>query len=138
MTTITDDKRAALAEYLEEDADDWSESSYDDSLFECGNRKYLVLTDEEADDRNKEYLKETVWAFRSSFLASHMPDGVSEEVIKAVQEKCESGNEALRAMILDWDHFVDDATGTDNRGHFLSSYDGEEIEHEGFYIYRVN
>ena len=34
------------------------------------------------------------------------------------------------------DKFVDDAIDTDGRGHFISSYDGEEVEAEEYFIYR--
>ena len=35
------------------------------------NESYMVLTDEEADEKVKEYIKDSVWAFNSSFLSSH-------------------------------------------------------------------
>jgi hypothetical protein len=43
-------------------------------------------------------------------------------------------------MIKDMDDFVDDAIGADGRGHFLSHYDGNEVEdrESGLYIYRTN
>jgi hypothetical protein len=57
-------------------------------------------------------------------------------------ELCEDANELVKAVIRDIDHFVKDAILSDGRGHFLSSYDGEEneIEHKKvmFYIYRTN
>ena len=59
-----------------------------------------------------------------------------------LSEKCESSNEAVKSLIEDFDHFVDDAVLTDGRGHFLSSYDGEEnevkINNTWYYIYRTN
>ena len=39
-------------------------------------------------------------------------------------------NELLKAMITDIDEFVEDAVSAFGRGHFLSSYDGEENEEE--------
>lgn len=52
---------------------------------------------------------------------------------------CESANEIVFLPIIeDFEDFVSDAIDADGRGHFLSTYDGEEVEHEGFYLYRVN
>jgi hypothetical protein len=55
---------------------------------------------------------------------------------------CEGANELVRALIEDMDAFIEDAIGADGRGHFLSSYDGNEeeikINDEYFYAYRPN
>ena len=32
------------------------------------NESYMVLTDEEADEKVKEYIRDSVWAFNSSFF----------------------------------------------------------------------
>jgi hypothetical protein len=54
-------------------------------------------------------------------------------------ELCEDANEIVRAMIGErMDDFVSQAIGADERGHFLSSYDGEENQQGEFYIYRNN
>jgi len=99
---------------------------------------YLVLTDEEADQKVKEEIEEMVWAFTPSFLQSHT--GVTADAIEKIQEMCEDANEPLKAMIKDFDHFVEDAIRCDGRGHFLASYDHEEnhvqISDIDYYIYR--
>ena len=102
---------------------------------------YLVYTDEEADEAVREYIEETVWAFSPSFLQAHIT-GVDLETIRAVQDKwCEGANDILKAMIKDFDAFVDDAVSSDGRAHFLSTYDGEEIQIQVdrtvYYIYRI-
>jgi len=127
----------ALSEFLEIKEEE-IEATYDEETFEAEGNEYLVLTDEEADQRASDYIKETVWAFNSWFLADHMPAGISDEVIKILQEKCEGANEGLKAMIEDIDEFVVDAISADGRGHFMSSYDGEEHEHGNYFIYRTN
>jgi len=132
-------KEEALAKHLEEDIDMIIESKYDEDEFEVYEQEYLVLTDEEADERAKEYILESVWSFNAWFLVAHMPEGVDEDAIKLIQEKCcEDANNTFLAMIEDKDYFVEDAISTDGRGHFLSSYDGSEYEVEGYYIYRTN
>lgn len=40
--------------------------------------------------------------------------------------------------LIDLDELACYCVDTDGVGHFIASYDGDEIEHEGYYIYRVN
>lgn len=125
-----------LAEYLECDTDD-IETGYDDSTFELGNQEYLLLTDSEADERAKEYIKDSIWAFSTWFLVSHT--GLDYEIIKHLQDKCEDANDVLLNAIKDIDSFISDAIGCDGRGHFMSSYDGEEVElNNNLFLYRIN
>jgi hypothetical protein len=106
------------------------------------NNDYLVLTDEEADAKAKEYILDSAWAFMPSFLAD--VTGINYQVFKAIQNngKCESNNDAILSTIDDKQYFVDQAISADGRGHFMSSYDGNEDEEtvngETFYIYRLN
>lgn len=102
---------------------------------------YLVLTDEEADQMARDYILESAWAFKYNFLCGHS-EAIAEIPQKDYEEMagklCESFNKAVLAMINDIDHFVDDAIACDGRGHFLSSYDGEENEENGYFIYKIN
>ena len=127
--------QVVLSEYLECNIED-IEQGYDNSTFELGNKEYLVLTDEEADERVKEYIEESIWAFSPWFLASHT--GLDEEIIKHLQDKCEGANDVLLNALKDINDFVNDAIGQDGRGHFMSSYDGYEEELNDLYIYRTN
>jgi len=131
----------ALAKYLELTKEEEKEIYYESYDIYCfGNQEYLVLTDDEADEKVAEYIKDSVWAFNPSFLSSH--SDIDEGVFKLLQDKCESANEAVLKLIKDFDKFVEDAVATDGRGHFLSSYDGEENDHEHdnetYYIYQTN
>jgi hypothetical protein len=110
------------------------DTSYIDLDGENVNESYMVLTDEEADEKVKEYIKDSVWAFNSSFLASHSK--ADEKVFQILAEQCESSNEAVLSLIDDFDHFVDDAILSDGRGHFLASYNGAEEEYSNYFIYR--
>ena len=111
-----------------------------DAQNEIDGEDYLVLTDEQADERCKEEIEEMVWAFTPSFLQAHT--GVDADAIKKIQEMCEGANEPLTAMIKDFDYFVEDAINGDGRGHFLAGYDHEEnyVTYNGttYYIYRRN
>ena len=131
----------ALAKHLELTKEEEKEIYYESYDIYCyGNQEYLVLTDDEADEKVAENIKDSVWAFNPSFLSSH--SDIDEGVFKLLQDKCESANEAVLKLIKDFDKFVEDAVGTDGRGHFLSGYDGEEDYHEHdnetYYIYQTN
>jgi len=144
------EKIAVLAEHLGCEPDDISVSSYDDCLFEYGSQEYLVCDDAEADKKAEEHISDSIWAFNASFLVGYMPEGIDEEVIQIIQQKCESANAPLSKMMTKPNTFVEDAISADGRGHFLSGYDGEEIEtyyerRNGvhvekidYYIYRTN
>jgi len=132
------EKIKALAEYLEEDDLDliW-ETAYDDCVFEHGSQMYLVLEDDEADHRCREYIEESVWSFAPWFILNYVPEGVDEELISHIQEKAEDGNVVIKRLIIDFDEFVEDAISSNGRGSLLNHYDGEEIESGEFFIYRT-
>lgn len=110
-----------------------------DNRFGAGGGEYLVLTDDEADARAKEYIEESLWAFNAGFIIDHskLPPEAEEMVKFFQEEKCEGANDTIRALIDDMDELVGDAVAADGRGHFLSPYDGEEHEQGRFFIYRV-
>lgn len=137
-------KEKALIKYLMEYASYSEEEAHEEIENPSGD--YAIYTDEEADEAVKDYIEESLWAFNSSFLANFLPSGCESEaetILKPLQEKCESGNDAIKALIS-WDEnsseIVEEAIRWDGRGHFLNNYDGEEyeIEVEGkyFYIYK--
>ena len=116
--------------------------------FEAEGGEYLVLTDAEADLEVKNRIKEDLWAFRSSFIVSHVKNyanlsqkqvEVMEEALEKMQAKlCEGANPIVEALIDNMSRFIDDAVEADGRGHFLASYDGDEAETKNFFIYRIN
>ena len=110
-------------------------------IFCIGSKEYAVGDDEQAGEALYEYIEQSVWAFNASFIASECNLPESEGMIEAAQEKCESANDGILAMIkgtCGLKSFVDSAELADGRGHFLSPYDGEESEVDGFFIYRLN
>lgn len=120
----------ALATYLD--------CSVSDAEWDIDRDNYKVLTDDEADEAAAEYIKQALWAFNADFLAGETR--LPSEVFEALSEKCESANEALAAIIeqtCGMKDFVETAVGCDGRGHFMNSYDGDENECEGYYIYRI-
>lgn len=139
---MSTDKLTALAQYLECDANELHVSTFDESVIEHGSAEYLVLTDDEADERCKEQIMQSLWAFNASFIASHSKSAWSDSCVKAFEKMqgklCEDANPLIEAMIEDMDYFVSDAVSSDGRGHFLSFYDGNENEHGEYFIYRIN
>ena len=138
-------KKLALLNYLKEEGVTENEirEGYDPHTFEVWQREYLVLTEQERNEKVKEYIQDTLWAFIPSFLAEET--GLPEEVFRALSEQCESGNDAILALIEETcglDAFVEAAVEADGYGHFLSSYDGEEevvsVEGKDYFIYRIN
>ena len=106
---------------------------------------YIVLTDEEADEMAANYITDSLWAFTPNFLSERT--GLDREVFEAIQSnnKCESNNDTIYNIVQkldDIDDFVQAAIGADGRGHFMSSYDGNENEETvngtTYYIYRIN
>lgn len=103
---------------------------------------WKLLDDSEADEMAGEYIRESIWAFNADFLSGET--GIDSEVFKAIQDndKCEDNNEAIESIIqgtCGMESIIDSAIGHDGRGHFLSSYDGEEHEITGnLYLYREN
>ena len=135
----------ALARHLNCSKDDLIEREYDYyglKVFSYGKSEYAVGRDEEADEACEQNIKDSVWAFNPDFIASECNMPEAEEIIKAAQQKCESSNDAILAIIkgsCGISSFVQSAIQADGRGHFLSSYDGDEIYNgDGFYIYRTN
>ena len=127
-----------LLDYEWGDFSDYGDSSPQEWRDETG---YIICTDEEADELAYEYIADSVWAFSPSFLSAHT--GVDSGTLKTIQEElCEGANEAITAMIKDFDYFVEDAVRCDGRGHFLAAYDHEEHEvkvcNKTFYIYRMD
>lgn len=132
----------ALKKFLNDDGaeltnDDITEESYDHygmELFSANGCEFAIGTDEEADEAAKQYILDTVWAFNSSFLQYHIEALDSEDIDMLRGDRCEDANDALVKLLDDEDHFIVDAISCDGRGHFMSSYDGEEQE----FTYRIN
>lgn len=147
-------KQCALIRFLYEEEKEISEPL--PTIVIDGNRlelpdgsEYLVLTDEEANDMADEAVKELLWAFNANFILSTCGLNTNQTVAKSLQrmqeEACESCNDFILALIegtCGLDEFTQEAIYEDGRGHFLSTYDGEEHEinigSETYYIYRTD
>jgi hypothetical protein len=136
-------KRKALAAHLGEKKRDITVTTYDENTYDAPGAEYMVLTDEEADEKCAEYIKETLWAFNADFILDECGlDGSGVDSLRTMQsEACEGANDFILSLIegtCGLEEFTESAVSADGRGHFMSSYDGNEDESAGFYIYRVN
>ena len=106
--------------------------------------EYLVLTDEEADEQARTDIEDSLWAFNAEFILKSCGldsgSNVIESLRKMQEDSCEGCNDFIRALIegtCGIDAFVEEAILADGRGHFLSTYDGEEGEQDGYFIYCI-
>ena len=137
-----DERILALANFLGCKAEDLKQG-YDNNAFEYVDEEYLVLNEDEADEKAADYIKNSLWAFNTDFIFRHsVIKQPSEAAVKAFakmqSELCESANELVEAMIVNIERFIEDAIAADGRGHFISWYDGNENEENGYLIYRTN
>lgn len=138
-------KLETLAKYLNIEVSEIEQTAYNDNEFETPEGDYLVLTDSEADEVAEEYIKETLWAFNADFILNFVGVDYDNDTLQALKkmqgELCESANPIVEAMVKQGgniSYFAETATGEDGRGHFLSQYDGEEVEEGEYFIYRTN
>ena len=126
-------KARALKRYIGADV------RYQDSVYHVDGREYLVMTDRQADKAVREYVRDTLWAFRPAFLA-RFTQGVPERAIKHLQDLLyEDANDTILAMVgRNIGRLVQEAIGADGRGNFLATYDSVEEElGDDLYAYRI-
>lgn len=112
-----------------------------DEFIRCGRSEWIIASDELASKKVKDFIKDSLWAFKTSFLSSMT--GHDEEEIKLFASEFE--NDTLIKIVeysCGLENFVNEAIKADGRGHFLSTYDGVEVElktDDGvYYLYRLN
>lgn len=147
----------ALCAHIDCEPSDLTERKFDHyglRVFALGSQEYAIGTDSEATEAATANIRDSVWAFNASFILSEcdLPSEL-EDAIQAFQsDKCESANDALLALVEKCckdglQGFAESAISADGRGHFMSSYDGDEDEISGedengeavsFCVYRLN
>lgn len=162
----TDPKEVALKKFIaqrdgctEDDmksvtVDRYYSNCYSEYRYETCGEEFYVLEDERAYALAFRLIEAELWAFTTDFIAEHLKHDIVycehpvnlddlRLAIRAAQERlCEGANALILALIDDLEEFVDDAIAADGRGHFISSYDGEEhevtVDGETYYIYRIS
>lgn len=136
-------RKQALAQYLEVEVSEVEKLPYGDNLFKMGDQEYLIVNDAEANKAAREYILDSLWAFRGSFIADHLkPEFDAYMGARDIEEycglKCEGANDWVKDLIKNKTEFVNDAISADGRGHFLAQYDNNENQFKTWFIYRIN
>lgn len=129
----TDKSIEAVAETLGVNIEDITveENSIEDEIeLNVEGAIYLILTEERAETRARDYILETLWAFQPGFLAN--VTGIDEDVFDALNalDGQSGATEAILALIeytCGIDTLVAESIRTDDYGPFLNSYDGETM-----------
>lgn len=139
---ISQEARIAALLMLPFDSDGPEPCHLWDNTYEIQGEEWKILTEEEADQACKDQIKESLWAFNPEFLTRFIDADLDAGMIRDIQgDRCEDANDTIVALVgSNLDRLVEEAILSDTRGHFLSSYDGEEIGSEcgTFFLYRVN
>ena len=118
--------KLALANFLAVTLDDLVINEW--HTYTVDGATYRVLSDSEADLAARDYILDSLWAFKAEFIADHLRTRLAgrahttfvQSLEKMQGELCEDANEIVNALIYDHDQFVDDAISADGRGHFLA------------------
>lgn len=141
---------AALCAHLGANIDSARElswSHYGLPAWEIEGCEYAIAdSDDAADDACEQYIGDSVWAFNASFILSEcgLPLALADAIQSFQEKECEGANDALSDLVARCCQdglagFARAAIRADGRGHFLSGYDGEEIELAGgAFAYRIN
>jgi hypothetical protein len=146
QTEMTNHATNLLAKWLGVESDEISEARFDCyglTVLEVGRESYAIGDDSQAYQACKAHIEDSVWSFKGSFIAEAcgLPYELGEVLSGYSSEKCEGANDALLALVkrtCGFDAFACAAIGEDGRGHFLASYDGDEINlGDGLFAYRI-
>ena len=122
--------------------EDIQPTTWGENTFDAEHCELLVLTDEEADTLCRAEIRESFWAFSSSWLQNRLDwsDALTRCIQKMQEELCEDANEIM-IRILGNDE-VDAITEEElcDRGRYLAHYDDDEHEigigDQTLYVYR--
>ena len=148
-TTEFDKKKQMLGEHLGlfiEDIDSIESTGNNYFTFSTpsGMRRYLVLTETEANEKLSVELGWRIHEVDSSLLTRAMPLINDMSIVEQMKTLFDEGYvdslEAVNGVILgfiggNYGDLIDDVIGVTGRGWCLA-VDGQEGEHEGFYIYK--
>lgn len=111
-------------------------------VVEIDGKEYAVGKPDEIHNAIVEYCRESIQYFTPEFLAENSK--FSDYLFATLQNNEVYESEVYLELIDDLETFAENAQYADGAGHFLSPYDGEEIEicNENeeieYYLYRIN
>lgn len=108
--------------------------------------EYMVCSNKGANQKVKAYIRDSLWAFKTDFIAYHtkveLSDTARKSLNKMKNELSEDANEIIFALLKSFKTFWQAAIHADGRGHFLNHYDGIEqmfkVNGISYFIYRTN
>ena len=138
---LTNEQIEQLSEHFVVDVEDIEELDYDTYGLlnvEIGAETYLLAENyEEAEKAAADSIREFFDEIPSGFALWALCDN-SEISYNAMEDLIKhEANEAIRELV-DVDGLIDDCISSDGIGHTLSTYDSDEIEVEGMYLYRID
>lgn len=137
MSVNDNEKMLAIKEYFG-DVEIVEKNDSDYSEFEIDGIEYMVLNIFQREEMMKDYVRQSLWAFNPSFMSSIT--NISEKVFSTLSELCEEANEAIESIVdhtCGMEHLIQEAVDADGYGHFISSYDGDELElSDKYFAYR--
>lgn len=100
-------------------------------LYEVDGMEYAVGTEAQAEKAARAYILDSLWAFNTNYIARYA--GLDERAEKAVrkmqEDMSEDANDIVRKLIgSKINAFVKEDIRADGLGHFLSPYDGREVD----------
>ena len=113
---------------------------------EVDGSEYLILDHDARDEYAKDIILDTIEFFKPEFLSRLT--GIDTDAFDGICE-LKGANKLITAVVngtCGIDKLIEEATNSDGYGHFISGYDGEEIEfhvnngwdRKTFYAYRIN
>jgi hypothetical protein len=138
-------KIKALADEIKCDIDEIYESdssAYGLDVYGGGRAEFAVATNDEANKASENYIRDSILAFNATFILSccELPFALRKAIESYQKEECENANEPLLELVektCGIKKFAEKAIQSDGRGHFLATYDGQERERNGIFIYRI-
>lgn len=133
---------AALGVQEDDVFEETSGSHYGLDTFGVARKQYAIGTREEAEEACQSYIRDSIWAFNADFILGccNLPHGLKRAIEIFQREECENANEPLFELVdktCGIIKFTEEAISADGLGHFLATYDGQEIEAGKFIIFRI-
>ena len=107
-------------------------------VYQIDGAEYAIATDsEQAEEAAGEYIMQSLWAFNPEFIANYTAL-TPKQWEHCRGDQCEDFNDIAEALLTSSEYLKQDAIAADGIGHFLSTYDGFEVEAGGCLLYRIN
>lgn len=134
------EKVVTLSRYTGVIPEDVSLKNDNTFIFEVLGDKYLVCTNEEANELAADHIKGSLWTYTPDFISKHstLSSDLINNIIKLWINSNQPTNSIIIKLIKDMDKFIEDVIAIKSRGVILSTHDGKEFNSGKYYIYQIN